>query len=114
MPLTFDMKIAYGEMVVRKTDNSEKHDFKIKIVGGNCLAVWIYETKESYNLFFFLCDKKHGMRVIDARKDKTLLGKWKKDVMKIRLNMYYKDTCQKLLDLFMKSGYEVTCYYKEP
>lgn len=115
MPLTFDMKMEYGRMTIRQHSREGKpRDYELKIVHGNCLAVWIYETEKDYQLYFFLADKAHGERCIKGNSDHTLLGKWKKDVVKVRLNMYYKDVCTKLLDLFMKSGYRVECYYKEP
>lgn len=116
MPLTFDMKIEYGRMTIRqkRKDEEKPRDYVVKIVQGNCLAVWIYETPNEYQLFFFLGDKAHGERIIKGSNDHTLLGEWKKSVVKVRLNMYYKEVCTKLLDLFMKSGYHVECYYKEP
>lgn len=103
--ITFDMSKEYGRMTVRQRET----EYTVKIVSGNCLAVWIYETEEEYHLYFFLADKKHGERIIKA--NNTLLGD---DVVSIRLNMYYKETNLKLLDLFMKSGYTVECYYEEP
>ena len=113
MPLTFDMKMEYGRMTIRQhSREGEPRDYELKIVHGNCLAVWIFETEEEYHLFFFLNDKSHGRRIIKNTPDHTLLGKWGEDVVYIELNMYYKES-KDLLDLFMASGYEVKCYYEK-
>ena len=102
--INFNMKHQYGRMVV-------KGGYEIKIVRGNCLAVWIHETEKEYHLYYFLADKAHGRRILKNQPDHTLLGKWGEDVLSIELNMYYKES-KELLDLFMASGYEVKCYYK--
>lgn len=41
-----------------------------------------------------------------------LFGPWS-NIKSIKLNMYHKE-CHALLDLMVKSGYKVQCYYKEP
>lgn len=110
MPLTFNMNIQYGEMRVQDVKN--KNTYKVKIVHGNCLAVWITETETEYNLWFFLADKAHGQRIMKGDKNHTLFGPWS-NIKSIKLNMYHKE-CHALLDLMVKSGYKVQCYYKEP
>lgn len=80
---------------------------------GTCLAVFVVETKEKYWLYSFILDKKHGLNIIKSTTHGTLLGRWKEDIIRAELNMFYKESYD-LLELFMMSHYTVKCYIKEP
>lgn len=43
---------------MRVKDVKNKNTYKVKIVPGNCLAVWITETETEYNLWF--CSSARG------------------------------------------------------
>ena len=102
---------ANGKLVCNK--------FKIEIRKCNALAAFIYVYKENgkkyHQLYSFFGDTQHMKNMMN---DANLAGGFGKhhlfgdEVVKIKLNTYYKE-CMKMLPLLTKDGYEVECYYKE-
>ena len=109
MPLTYNKAELIGTMKVMTADKRNE-GWDVLICKGNCMAVFVIEDTDCDHLYFFLADKEHGKRIMKDNHNR-LLGT--DDVRDIRLNMYYKE-CHALLDLMVKSGYKVECYYKEP
>lgn len=112
---------TYGKVYIEQVHKDIKQRFTIEIREGNCLAVFIHVRKATdeeltknpqgkyiHTLWNFLADEQHAKNIL--KHQEKVLGD---EVLKIELNMYYKE-CYTLLKYFMKSGYKVTCYYKEP
>ena len=112
---------TYGKVYIKQRHGEIKQRYTIQIREGNCLAVFIHVRKATaeelaenpqgkyyHTLWNFLADEQHAKNIL--KHEKTLLGD---EVLRIELNMYYKE-CYTLLKYFMKSGYKVTCTYKEP
>ena len=105
MALQWNWKDKMGKLtVIRKM---KKYD--INIYSGNALAIFICEYKqndeERYVMYNFFADNKHCDNIIKNHKRLFL-----DDVVSIELNLFYK-SAQKLLDIFVKNGYRVLCYY---
>ena len=105
MALQWNWKDKMGKLtVIRKM---KKYD--INIYSGNALAIFICEYKhndeERYVMYNFFADMKHCDNIIKNHKRLFL-----DDVVSIELNLFYK-SAQKLLDIFVKNGYRVLCYY---
>ena len=105
--LTWNWKNKMGEMtVVQKCGSS-----KVNIYEGNCMAVFINEYKEDgkdmYQLYFFLCDKKHAKNIVKEY-GKLFFDK----VRSIKLNLFYPQS-KELFNVLIENGYKVTAYYKE-
>lgn len=113
---------TYGKVVIKQKHSDEKeYKYTIDIRSANCLCAFIHVRKATpeelakdpkgkyvHTLYSFLADHHHANNIIRAE------GKlfWD-DVVSIDLNMHYKESWT-LLKLFMKSGYKVRCYCKEP
>lgn len=106
-----------GEVTVKQGDEK----FKVQIRQGNCLAVFVYIRKATeeelaknpdgkyyHMLYSFFADEKHCKNMM--KEYGNVLGT---DVVNVKLNMYYKESWT-LLKYFVKSGYKVHCFYKEP
>lgn len=95
-----------GEIVIRQ----ENKDFTINIYNGNCLAVMLYEYKKDgkdmYSLYNFFMDTKHCRKLVKMGEELIF-----DEVVSISLNLSYPNA-KKLLDIFVKQGYTVNCYYK--
>ena len=112
-----------GTLTIEQEFRDIKRRFNLQIRQGNCLAVIIYVRRATpeelegnphgkwfHQLHTFFLDEKHMKNIL---KD---YGKVLDDMDKViscKLNMYYKENYT-LLKYFTKSGYKVTCYYKEP
>ena len=117
MALNCLWKNKMGKVVIkqkRMADGKEtSKKFDINIYKGNCLAIFINEYKDAetsedmYTLYTFFSDKKHVSNIL---KDNKKLF-WD-EVVSIELNLFFKDA-RTLLDIFVKQGYKVKCYYKE-
>ena len=96
--------------------NNEVVKYKINIYGGNCLGALIHDYKDEetkkdmYQFYSFWNDEKHLKKCLGLVKGYDNLYK---DVVKVKLNTYYKDMC-KIAPLFAKVGIKVELYYKEP
>lgn len=109
--LRVNYQISYGEVKVRNHNKTKV--FNIKIHPANALCAFIYHYKEEdgtkmAQLWNFLADTQHIKNIMKGYK--TLLGE---DVVSVKLNAYYKEA-RTLIEPMCKSGYKVTCYYKEP
>lgn len=107
MAVTYNKNVM-GTITIKQGENK----FKIQIRQGNCLAVFIYVSKQDdgkclYTLYSFFADEEHLKRII--KNDKKPF--WD-EVAGIELNMYYKE-CATLLKHLVKF-YKIKCYYKEP
>ena len=75
------------------------------------LAIFICEYEqngeERYVLYNFFADKKHCENIV--KNDKRLFSD---EIVNIELNLYYK-SAQTLLNILVKNGYKVSCYYEE-
>lgn len=106
MALQWNWKDKMGKFTIRQKGKK----FNANIYSGNALAVFVYEYtdggKEMYSLYDFFADKKHCDNII--KNHKRLF--FEDEVVSIELNLFYK-SAQKLLDIFVKNGYRVLCYY---
>lgn len=89
------------------------YPFKIDIQDGNCLAVFNNRYKDDkgqkwVQLYLFFNDEQHVRNIL-----KNHESLFPDKVTNIKLNMYYRAS-KKLLTIFLKNGYKVTCFYKEP
>ena len=122
MPLTYN-STTIGKLTIEQEFGGERHRFNLQIRQGNCLAVIIYVRKATpeeleknpdgkwyHQLHMFYANEQHLKNIMkDYGKALDEMDK----VIKCELNMYYKENYT-LLKYFVKSGYKVTCYYKEP
>lgn len=85
--------------------------YDVNIYAGNALAIFICEYEqngeERYVLYNFFADKKHCDNIIESGK-RLFFDK----IVNIELNLYYK-SAQALLNILVKNGYKVSCYYEE-
>jgi hypothetical protein len=103
--------ISYGEVKVKSWDGSKICTVKIHPANALCAFIHHYkaETGEKMaQLWNFLGDKQHIKNIM--KQYPTLLGE---DVVSVKLNVYYENA-RTLIEPMCKSGYKVTCYYKEP
>jgi len=114
MPLRYDYKNPMGKMVIEQKNcaNGEKKRFTILICEANCMAAFIHiskndEGKTLHTLYMFFADKAHARNIV---KDYGSLFADK--VVSIELNMAFRESKQ-LLDVLVKNGYKVKCYYKK-
>ena len=99
--------VSYNENLMGAMTITQKtNQYTIQIRQGNCLAVFIHESKEYVTLYSFFADEQHLKNIIKADKKPF----WD-EVTNIRLNLRYKE-CNTLLKYFVRSGYEVSCYYE--
>ena len=113
MSVNVNYNITYGEVKVKSYD--WKSTFKVKIHYANCLCAFIRHYKNvngvrMASLWMFISDVATANRIIKDSADHTLLGT---DVVSVKLNVYYKEA-RELIVPMCKSGYKVSCYYKEP
>lgn len=108
MALQWKWTDKMGKMTIKQKENT----FDINIYAGNALAIFICEYKqdgeERYTLYNFFADKAHCNNII--KNGKRLFTD---EVVGIELNLFYK-SAQTLLNILVKNGYEVRCYYAEP
>lgn len=115
MPLRYNYKTPMGKMVIEQhpDDDETKKRFTITICEANCMAAFIHiskndEGKTLHTLYMVLYDKAHARNIV---KDYGSLFCDK--VISIELNMAFSESKQ-LLDVLVKNGYKVKCYYKKP
>lgn len=109
--LHVNYRIEYGSVKVKSA--SGEHICNVKIHPANALCAFIFHYKNDKGekmsqLWNFLGDTQHIRNIM--REHKTLLGE---DVVSVKLNVYYKEA-RTLIEPMCKSGYKVSCYYKEP
>lgn len=122
MPLIYN-GTTIGKITVEQEWGGHKSRFNLQIRQGNCLAVIIFvrkvtpeelekhpEGKWYHQLHMFYADERHLKNLL---KDYGKVLDEMDKVVKCELNMYYKENYT-LLKYFVKSGYKVSCYYKEP
>ena len=114
--LHVDYNITYGEVTYRQASDNES--FTSKIHWANALCAFIYHYKKDgkkwARLINFFADEQHLAKCTKEWNGDPLLfiselGK----ITSVKLNLYYKES-NILLKHFVKGGYKVTCYYKEP
>lgn len=112
--LRYDYKNPMGKMVIEQERiiGEEKRRFTILICAANCMAAFVHigkdtEGKELHTLYSFLADKTHARNIV---KDYGTLFNDK--VVSIELNMAFRES-KTLLDVLVKNGYKVKCYYKK-
>ena len=117
MALNYTGKV-YGTITIKQRDQR----FTLEIREANALCAIIHvrkatkEEKKKYgpdanyihNLYTFFCDEAHAKNIAKSNGGKLF---WD-EVTSIKLNLFHKDSW-KLLKLFTKYGYTVTCYQKE-
>ena len=107
MALQWNWKDKMGKLTIRQKEKK----YNVNIYSGNVLAIFICEYKqdneERYILYNFFADKKHCDNII--KNGKQLFPD---KVVSIELNLYYR-SAQTLLEILVKNGYKVKCYYKE-
>lgn len=105
MALQWNWTDKMGKMTIKQKEKT----FNLNIYAGNALAVFISEYEhngeERYVLYNFFADKKHCDNIIKSSK-----RLFSDEIVSIELNLCYKNA-QKLLDIFVKNGYRVLCYY---
>lgn len=110
---------TYGYLTIKQDDAR----YKIDIREANCLCAFIHvrkateeelkrfknpDAKYIHSLYSFFCDEQHVQNILKNNNGK-LFGD---PIINISLNLYHKQSW-KLLKIFTKLGYKVTCYYKE-
>lgn len=108
--LRVDYSITYGVIRVK---NLAGKICNVKIHPANALCAFIYHYKDEKGKKFaqlvnFLSNTQHIKNIM--KDHKNLMGE---DVVGVKLNVYYKEA-RTLVEPMCKSGYKVTCYYKEP
>lgn len=107
MALQWKWSDKMGKITIKQREKV----YDVNIYAGNALAIFICEYKqndeERYVLYSFFADKKHCDNII--KNDKRLFYD---DVVSIELNLFYK-SAQTLLNILVKNGYKVSCYYEE-
>lgn len=114
--LRYDYKNPMGKMVIEqyRHDNGEKKRFTILICEANCMAAFVHidgrdeQGRRVHTLYNFFVDKSHAKRIVKAY-GSLFCDK----VVSIELNMAFSESKQ-LLDVLVKNGYKVKCYYKKP
>lgn len=116
MALRVDYKIKYGE--IKHRQRSDNRTFTIDIHLANALCAFIYHYKKDgekwSQLISFFADEQHIKNLEKSWNGNPL--QFLTDVgtiTSIKLNLYYRES-NVLLKHFVKAGYKVTCYYKEP
>ena len=112
--LRYEYKNPMGKMVIEQhpDDDEKKKRFTILICAANCMAAFIHiskdaEGRELHTLYMFFADKAHANRITKA------YGSLFADkVISIELNMAFRES-KELLDVLVKNGYKVKCYYKK-
>lgn len=107
MALQWNWKDKMGKMTIKQKEKT----YDLNIYAGNALAVFICEYEqngeERYTLYNFFADKEHCGNII--KDDKRLFSD---EIVSIELNLFYK-SAKTLLDILVKNGYRVECYYKK-
>lgn len=104
-----------GKMVIEQhpDDDEKKKRFTILICEANCMAAFIHESKDAegktlHTLYMFFADKAHARNIV-----KEYGSLFNDKVISIELNMAFRESNQ-LLDVLVKDGHRVKCYYKKP
>ena len=111
--LRVNYQIEFGEVCGHNIDGSK---WKVKYHPANCdLGAFICHTKNEKGekvavLWTFLDDAQHVKNIMKDSSDHKLFGD---SVDKVKLNVYYKQA-RAIIEACAKSGYKVSCYYKEP
>lgn len=109
---------TYGYLTIKQ----DRNRYKIDIREANCLCAFIHvrkatqkelkkygpEGKYIHTLYSFFQDEQHVKNILKDNHGKLF---WD-EVVGLSLNLYYKQS-EKLLEIFTKAGYQVTCYYEE-
>ena len=101
-----------GDIYVKSRDNKV---CRVNIFGGNALCIFTYWYKDEKTgksmeqMLNFYGDEQHIKNILKEHDKLEPVN----NITSIRLNTYYKESLI-LLKYFTKSGYKVTCYYKEP
>ena len=104
MALQWKWTDKMGKAIIRQNER----EYEIGIYGGNALAIFISEDKDSYRLYNFITDERH-LGIIKENKFKMFYD----EVVSIELNISNKNALA-ILPLLAKEVGEVRCYYKEP
>lgn len=107
MALQWNWNEKMGKITIKQKETT----FDVNIYNGNALAIFISEFEQDgedrYILYNFFVDKKHCDNIV--KNGKQLFTD---EVVSIELNLFYK-SAQTLLNILVKNGYKVRCYYKE-
>lgn len=107
MALQWNWKDKMGKVTIKQKENT----YDVNIYAGNALAIFISEYErngeEEYILYDFFADRKYCENII---KNGNQL--FSDEVVSIELNLFYK-SAQTLLNILVKSGYRVECYYNK-
>ena len=107
MALQWKWTDKMGKMTIKQKEKV----YDVNIYAGNALAIFICEYEqngeERYVVYNFFADKKHCDNII---KDGKRL--FSDEVVSIELNLFYK-SAKTLLNILVKNGYRVECYYKK-
>ncbi len=114
--LRYDYKNPMGKMVIEQKNcaNGEKKRFTILICEANCMAAFVHvdgrdeKGRRVHTLYMSFADKAHANRI-----SKAYGSLFADKVISIELNMAFKESKQ-LLDVLVKDGHKVKCYYKKP
>lgn len=107
MALQWKWSDKMGKITIKQREKV----YDVNIYAGNALAIFICEYEqngeERYILCNFFADKKHCDNIIKSGK-----RLFSDEIVNIELNLYYK-SAQALLNILVKNGYKVSCYYEE-
>lgn len=115
MALRYDKVL--GEMTIVQQHDDKQVRFKIQIRRANCLAAFIHVSKNPeskgkddrciHTLYCFWVDQAHVNNIL--KEQGSLFGD---EIKSVKLNLFYKES-GKLVKIFTKAGYKVTCFYKQ-
>ena len=108
MALQWKWTDKMGKMTIKQNERT----YDVNIYVGNALAIFLSEFEldgeERYLVYAFFADKKHCDNIIKSEK-----RLFTDEVVNIELNLFYK-SAQTLLNILIKNGYKVSCYYEKP
>ena len=107
MALQWKWSDKMGKITIKQREKV----YDVNIYAGNALAIFICEYEQNgeeiYVLYNSFADKNHCENIV--KNDKRLFSD---EIVNIELNLYYK-SAQTLLNILVKNGYKVSCYYEE-
>jgi len=107
MALEYNMNSEIGKLHIK--NNNVEHE--IKIVGGNCLAIFIYPDNEKNYLYYLILSVQHGLHIINEV-GSIFFDEIEKDILKVELNARHR-IYRDLSELLILSDIKFETYYQD-
>lgn len=107
MALEYNMNSEIGKLRVVKNN----FEGEVKICGGNCLAIFIFEQNEVRDLLFAIFSVQHGLNMINQY-GTIFPYRLKQVISKVELNASHPNY-RDLADLLILSFINFETYYKD-